>query len=332
MKRPPVAIPRWLSIGLGLFVLVGLALMTLKIVPTPRWPAWPSTTARMASGDMVVVAARAETRMRQAVRVVYDAKKQAGAFIDQGGPPDEVALVGSELTPLVTTLGSLDAKRVAASPAWAHRLTLELARAGITRGSVVGANFSGSFPGLNLAVVCASYELGAELVATTSVTASTFGATDPGFTWPEIEVLLVRRGLIRPVSAAISVGGDGDRGLDLEPEARELAWRIARTSAAALGAVVLAPSSHRESVQRRLDLFERARGQRRLAAFINVGGTESSLGHSDAVLRLENGWLPPVPFDSSEDAGLVAKMVAQGTPVLHLLNVRNLALRWGITH
>ena len=73
-----------------------------------------------------------------------------------------------------------------------------------------------------------------------------------------------------------------------------------------------------------------ARGGRPIAAFVNVGGTEAALGRSSAILKVKSGWLAKVPFDASPGRGLVARMVEQGVPVLHVLNVRDLAVRWGI--
>jgi poly-gamma-glutamate system protein len=168
------------------------------------------------------------------------------------------------------------------------------------------------------------------LIAVSSVTASSWGATDAGFTWPEMEARLVAAGALQRVTVAVSAGGSGDRALDLEPEGRLLAREIAVRSARALRARLLEPASFDEAVRARLAVFDEQRAGRPLAAFINVGGTEASLGHSPAILRLVNGWLAPVPFDSSPERGLVARMAEGGVPVLHLLNVRDLAVRWGV--
>lgn len=267
--------------------------------------------------------------MRAAARHVFEAKRQAGAFVDPGGDPERAAFIGPELTPLVTTLGSLDAKRLAASPAWASALTIEFARIGVGPGNVVAASFSGSFPGLNLAVLCAAHELGARVLAVSSVTASTWGATDAGFTWPEIEARLAAAGLIGPASVAVSVGGDADRGFDLDPEARALAEVIADRTAAALGAERLRPASIADAVALRVAAFERRRGGSPIVAFINVGGTSASLGTDEAVLRLRAGWLRG---DGSTDAGngLLGYFWRRRVPVLHVLNVRTLGARWGV--
>jgi poly-gamma-glutamate system protein len=240
------------------------------------------------------------------------------------------ALIGTELTPLVTTLGEIEAKRLSASPAWPRILTSQIHGAGVKAGDVVAASFSGSFPGLNIAVMSACQALDIRLIAVSSVTASSWGATDAGFTWPEMEARLVAAGSLRRATVAVSAGGSGDRALDLEPDGRQLARQIAVRSARDLGARLLEPASFDEAVRARLAVFDEQRAGRPLAAFINVGGTEASLGQSPAILRLANGWLKPVSFDSSPLRGLVARMAERGVPVLHLLNVRDLAFRWGV--
>ena len=76
--------------------------------------------------------------------------------------------------------------------------------------------------------------------------------------------------------------------------------------------------------------YRRAANGRRIVLYVNVGGTAASLGSSDAVLRLRSGFLPALPFDRSEGRGVMARFAEQGVPVLTLLNIRDLAIRWGI--
>jgi poly-gamma-glutamate system protein len=244
--------------------------------------------------------------------------------------PDPSGLIGEELTPIVTTLGSLEAKRISTNPAWARALVVRMSGVGVRKGSSVAAGFSGSFPALNLAVMAACQALEADLVAVSSVTASTWGASQPGFTWPEIEARLDRAGLLRRASVGVSLGGARDRGLDLEPDGRALAEQILERSAASLGAVTLRPSDTASAAEERLALYARATGGRRIVLYVNVGGTDVSLGRSAAILRMRSGFLPGVPFDVSPERGLIARFAERGIPVLTLLNVRDLAVRWGV--
>lgn len=280
--------------------------------------------------EVEAAALRAELAMRRAEAFLRVEKERAGLRTDPLLDPGRTGLIGDELTPLTTTLGNLAAKRTAADPRWAGELVRRLWRAGIRAGSPVAAGFSGSFPGLNLAVTLACRELGADLGVISSVTASTYGANQPGFTWPEMEARLARVGFLAPVSLAVTAGGDNDRATDLLPEGRQLAASLARRSARSLGAAYLRPPDFQASVTQRLAVYRRWAGGRRIAVYVNVGGTEASLGRSEAVLRLRSGFLPPAPFDFSPDRGVLARMAEAGVPVLTLLNVRDLALRWGV--
>jgi poly-gamma-glutamate system protein len=317
VRRGLIRVPPWVQTATGIALTTGLAMLALGAVVLPRWLS-PLSPAATVGAERA--AASAETRWRNAVGAIAAAR---------GVTPDE-ALIGHETSPLVTTLGELEAKRVSVSPAWPRALVREFHRAGLRRGDVVAASFSGSFPGINLAVVSAAQAMGLTLIAVSSVTASSWGATDPGFTWPEIEARLVADGLLDRATVAISAGGDSDRALDLEDAGRTEARDIAERCARQLQARFLEPAGFDEAVRARLEVFDAARAGRPIAAFVNVGGTEAALGRSTAILKLHNGWLDRAPFDSSPGRGLVARMVERGVPVLHILNVRDLAVRWGI--
>lgn len=285
---------------------------------------------RRAPASSLPAAQTAIETMRQAERLLRQARLEEGVLTPAEAGPGAPAFIGDELTPLVTTLGSLEAKRLASNPQWAGALAERMAERGIGPGSFVAAGFSGSFPGLNLAVVAACQALGADLAAVSSVTASTWGANQPGFTWPEMEERLAAAGIIRPVSLAVTIGGSEDRGDDLDADGRSLAAGIMERAARELGAVALLPDDYQSAVERRLELYDLARAGRPVALYVNVGGTDPSLGRSAAVLRRGSGFLPGIPFDFSRERGIVARYAERGVPVLMLLNIRPLALDWGI--
>lgn len=243
---------------------------------------------------------------------------------------DPSGLVGQELTPLVTTLGSLEAKRLTTSPAWARALTERLAENGIGPGSVVAASLSGSFPGLNVALAAACDALGARLIAVSSVTASTWGANEPGFTWPEMEARLVRAGIIRRASIAVTAGGAADRAQDLPDEDRALAERIRDEAAARLGVPALRPRDYEEAVDARLRAYRRAAAGSPIVLYANVGGAEASMGRSTAILGVGTGFVDAAGVRGRAGGGVTARFAQDRVPILMLLNVRELALRWGI--
>jgi poly-gamma-glutamate system protein len=328
---PPLGLrPRWRRpiAWLGL-VAAGVVMVGLRTVDHGRRPLSFSSSVTP-HGRVEQQALDAERLMRQAEDLIREAKSRAGLQPDVDVADDRSGLLGAELTPLVTTLGPLDAKRTATNPQWARVLTTKLAEVGLAKGDVVAASFSGSFPGLNLAVMCATQSLGADLLAVSSVTASTWGANQPGFTWPEIEQRLVAGGLLRRASLAVSPGGDDDRGPTLEPDGAAIADRILTAVTQSLGARALRPTSFSESVRQRMALYRQAARGRPLALYINVGGASASLGRSPAILKYRSGFIAPGVLDRSDERGVTARLAEGGVRVLMLLNVRDLALRWGL--
>jgi poly-gamma-glutamate system protein len=168
-------------------------------------------------------------------------------------------------------------------------------------------------------------------VAISSVTASNWGANQPGFTWPEMEVLLVRAELLNPASVAITQGGDGDQARELEPEARVKVREIQLASAQALRAEALSLPDLRQAIERRMQLYRLHCGRRAPVLYVNVGGSTPSLGASLAILRQRSGFIRALPFDLSPDRGVIARFTEIGVPVLNLLNIRDLAFRWNIS-
>jgi poly-gamma-glutamate system protein len=281
--------------------------------------------------ELAAKADRAEELVAKAEKLLREAKSQASIPLPDGLSPQDSSFLGEELTPLVTTLGNLEAKRMAANPRWAYTLTYKLHQEGVRAGDIVAASFSGSFPALNTSVMAACSVLQARVIAISSVTASNWGANQAGFTWPEIEARLVQAGLFTPASVAITLGGAEDRAEDLEADAQALASEIQRASALALRAEILMPRDLRQSIDQRLRIYRLHSSRHAPALYINVGGSTASLGTSLAILRQRSGFLRAMPFDLSSNRGVIARFAEMGVPVLNLLNIRDLAFRWNIS-
>jgi poly-gamma-glutamate system protein len=284
---------------------------------------------------------QAERLMLGAMHAVRQARDARDARDASGAPwgsapqrsgldPDRAALIGVELSPLMTTMGSLESKRLATDPGWARALVWQLAAHGVTGGTTVLASFSGSFPGLNIAVMAACRALDARVVAVSSVTASTWGADEPGVTWPEMEAAIVRAGVLPAASVAIGLGGARDSARDLSEEGRALALGIQQSAASALGAVTLRSTTLAEAVAQRMAAYRAALGATRPVVYVNVGGNHASLGGARADLRHEEGWILPSRTTAAAASSVVAAWLADGVPVLNLLDVKSLARAWGL--
>lgn len=233
-------------------------------------------------------------------------------------------LIGPEYTEITTTLGPLAVKKLSRHPDFAALAVRYLLAAGVGSGDRVAVNFSGSFPAINIAVLAAIQAVGAEPVITSSVGASTWGASDPGYTWLDLEHTLVGQGLWPWRSAAASVGGVGDVGGGLTPEG----IAAARAAIRRAGVAEMRPADLDEAVALRLAVY-RQDGQLP-AVLVNVGGSHVIFGRRghDSPLRqaLTAGYRPQRHVAD----GLAAPFVDNNRPVIHFLNIGQLAAANGI--
>lgn len=234
-------------------------------------------------------------------------------------------LIGPEYTPITTTLAPLEAKRLSTDPRFAAVAFRCLKEAGIGPGDRVALNFTGSFPALDIAVLAAVTAIGARPVLVSSVGASTYGATDPDFTWLDMERAIAEAGVWPWRSRAASIGGARDRGNGLFPEGVELAEAAIRRS----GVPALRPADARESVALRARIFEEDTGTLP-PVLVNVGGSLAFFGPRGhrAPLRegLTRGYHPGLALSD----GLAALFLRSNRPVIHFINVKRLAARYGI--
>jgi poly-gamma-glutamate system protein len=299
------------------------------VVQRPSVSDVEDVTRRAAAADTLAAQAMVAVR-RLRERVGMADPERSSAIAAHAMSLDRLALIGTELTPLVTTVGTFELKLLTTDPRWAGLLVRQLATHGVGPDSTICASFSGSFPGLNLAVIAASRALGARLIAISSVTASHWGANEPGLTWPEMEAAIVAAGVLPRASIAISLGGTRDSARDLDADAQALARRIQASAARDLGAKALQTTTLAEAIAARIEVYKAALGGRRPAVYVNVGGNHASLGGAKAPLRHNGGWLTVLPPGGAAADSVIHAHLADGVPVLSLLNITSIAKQWGL--
>jgi poly-gamma-glutamate system protein len=234
-------------------------------------------------------------------------------------------LSGPEFTLITTTLAPHQAKLLSRHPDFAAVVVGWLAEAGVGTGSRVAVNLSGSFPALNIAVLAAIQAVGAEPVITSSVGASTWGATDPEFTWLDMERQLRESALWPWKSAAASPGGVGDRGGGLVPEGKALAISAIERNEVPL----MQPANLAAGVNHRLELY-RGPSDELPPVLVNVGGSHVIFGESGHRSPLPQGLnVGYHPLLAAHD-GLAAAFLQSNRPVIHILNIAQLAAQYGI--
>jgi poly-gamma-glutamate system protein len=260
-------------------------------------------------------------RMKDALGVVVRHCREAGIPVESLADPNGTCLVGPELGGLFTTLGQLEAKRTTLNPDMAGLMVHLLREAGVGRGDTVAVGASGSFPALMVATVVAVEALRAHPQVVLSLGASSFGATRPDFHLLHLYLLLREEGVLFAPPVGVSLGGSRDLGLEFEAEVRDRLLRDVAES----GLPLLSEPDLISMVAGRMALFSP-----RVAAFVNVGGTDTNLGTSSRILALPPGLVSSTPLPPAEERGVLYDMVSRGVPVIHLLHVRGLTLRYGL--
>ncbi len=268
----------------------------------------------------------AAVRMEAASSAVRDRRDRLGPPIDATADPNRTGLLGPEAGTWMTSLGSLEAKRTAASPEMAALIAYLLRRAGVGAGDGVAVGASASFPGLLAASLAAIGALGARPLTILSLGASTWGATDPDLDLLAIHRILERADLAPGPPLLVTPGGGEDIGGGLEPEDRAGLLRRVRSS----GIPSLEEPDLRRNVAQRMVVYERAAGPGGIGAFVNAGGSWANLGTSPLALALRPGLNTRVALPPEEERGVLYEMAARGVPVIHLLNLRGLADRYGL--
>lgn len=240
--------------------------------------------------------------------------------------PNATGLIGPEYGDLFTSLGDPEAKRTTTNPDMAALLVHLLQSAGVAEGDTIAVGCSASFPALLIAVLSAAQAMDVHPVVIVSLGASSWGATDSRFTLLDIYELLLERAVFSTPPAAVSLGGNRDTGEEFEPAVREKLVEWITVS----GIPIITEPDLRRNVAARMGFYSGEEGWGALAAFINIGGAYTNLGTSPLVLEIEPGLIDKPVFPEEKHRGVLFEMAAADIPVLHLLYIRGLALRFGL--
>jgi len=265
---------------------------------------------------------RAEALAARWFSIIEARKDSAGIEREVPRTVPFAGMIGVERSPFTTTLGSLDAKRTAANPRFAALLVRWLHEAGVDSTSTVGILLSGSFPSLGVAALAAAQTIGAHAVIISSLGASSFGANQPGATWIDIESWLAREGGLQYRSAMVTMGAEGDSGGGLPEEGIALLRGAAARNGVALGVF----PSFEQSVRAKEELLMSAP----IDLLVNIGGNQTSLGTCRHSSSLPTGLVRRRLYCSDTGRGLIERCTSRGLPVIHLLNIKALASRYGL--
>jgi len=264
--------------------------------------------------------------MQNAISVIRDYCDQSGIEIDSAIDPNQTGLVGPEYSELTTTIGHLEAKRTTTNPNIASLIVHLLYQAEVQPGDIIAVGSSASFPALMIASLAATQAMDVYPIVIISLGASSYGGTKINFNLLDLYNLLLNENVITVKPAAISLGGEKDTGQDYEPDMRKHLMEQIQSS----GIPFIYESKLQKNVTIRMKIYESHSSEKRISAFINTGGSYSNLGTSKLVLALKPGLNKKVHIPPEDQRGVLFDMAAQGTPVIHLLNIKGLSMRYGL--
>lgn len=290
-------------------IALGLALAVLAVHAT-RNPWIPDEDA-LRAGELMTRGLKELGRMRLEI----------GEPIDPALDPAGSGLIGVEYSDITTSLGDLVAKQTSLNPAFAGLVVRWLKEAEVHAGDRIAVTFSGSFPALDLAVLCAIETLRLDAQVISSVGASMYGANIYGFTWLDMEKRLADAGIIHTRSRWASLGGIADtHGGLFETGIAEGEAAISRTGTPYLREGT--PATVERDALRRMELYFEAGPPR---AYVNVGGNVTAIGWINEAHVLEGGLQRRIPPTDAPKRGLLHRMSEKGVPVIHMLNIERLA-------
>lgn len=266
--------------------------------------------------------------MQAASEALVEAKGARGLLQPFADDPNRTGMIGSEYTPLTTTLGDLPSKRTTTNPDFAAALVRQIATLDLPRGTPAVIVISGSFVGADVAAIAAVEALGLRPIVIASLGASMWGATDPDFNLIDIAALLRERGVIRTRVEAAALGGESGVGRDMDPAG----IAALRASAAREGVPLIEMRPLVALIDALAARVEAALNGQRPGLIINAGGALIGLGSCREAFELQPGLATRPMVCSSGTPGLAIRLAQGKVPILHLLNMRKLALELGLPY
>lgn len=263
----------------------------------------------------------ASNLMQKAMDTIKEFRINQDVFIDEVNDPNLTGLIGEKQSLIVTDRGNLTAKLTSLNPNIAAAVIDIFKKAKLKKGDRIALSCTGSFPAINIAVMSAATVMELDLVIISSVGASMFGATDPQFTWLDMESLFIEKDIFKFKSIASSMGGGRDLGRGLNVLGRNRIIEAVERN----GVSLVHEETLEKNIRTKMEFFENSVQGKSYDLYINVGGGLSSLGNTINGRLLKPGYHRFINLKNIPLKGTMFLMADRGTPVLHLLDIARFA-------
>lgn len=256
-----------------------------------------------------------------AFKVLKDEVMSLGYTIDKLNDPNETGLIGTSVSSITTSRGSLSERLSTLNPNFSAVMIDMLKKSDLKPGDYVAVGITGANPGANIALYMAMETLKLKPVVIVSVGSSTYGANRELFTWLDMENTLYENKLISFKAKYATLGGTNDIGRGLPPEGRDnLTRAILRNQV-----VQLSGDDMEDNIQLRMDAYQKALPKDiKYKAFINIGAGVGNVG------SLVNAKIIPTGINNNlsekhfKEPGVMMLFAKKNIPVIHVYNVMKL--------
>ena len=266
--------------------------------------------------------------MSEAIEAIRVGREEKGIPVNIQLDPNRTGLIGDEFTELTTTLGNLSAKRTSTNPDFAALMVKYFQQVNLKPGDIIAIGSSGSFPALLIATLAASEAMGLSPITIYAIGASEYGATIPNFTFIDMLNILNQKNIIDYKLSALSMGGNQDNAEGMFfPDSREIIENIVEQS----NIHFINSGSLVANIRERIEIYKEIAGEKHIKLFVNIGGASANFGDTISSISFPNGLVSGgVEIPAVPERGLLFDFLTAGIPVIHLLNIRDLALKNGI--
>lgn len=279
-------------------------------------------TKRVVKGSLYKEKVEATNIMKNSMEAIKNKKREIGLSTDSMDI-NSTGMIGEQYSPITTTLGSIEAKRTSSNPDMAALVVHMLGQLNIQKGDTVGANFSGSFPSLNIAVLAACDAMDLDVVYICSIGSSNYGANQIEFTFPDMVNYLVSKGILSTNTSLVTPGGEDDSGSYIDIQIlNNIIDRIK-----SYNIEVLREPDFSKNIEKRIGIYD----ENDIDVFISVGGNITSMGIDDYSEPIREG-IVGTGDKISEKSGLIEIYSHKGVPTINLLNMKGLTKKYGLPY
>ena len=230
-------------------------------------------------------------------------------------------------SPMTTFSGDLYSKQTVLKPNFAALIVDLFIKAGLSKGDTIAVGITGSMPGANIALLSACEAMGIVPAIITSVGASEWGATDPDFTWLDLESILYANNVVSNKSIAASLGGRNDE--YKEKKIGKIIYGGAEGKQLAKDAIERHDLKELYKVNNRKSIYENFINGRNLynySVYVNIGGGVSSMGvGGNKLLDKKTGIIyPDEIIRNSLDHSMVREFADVGVKLINIQNIPRL--------